>query len=452
MSQRSTNQELGHSPNELVHAEGDFSAMVGISHETVAVNGLYPLCQPEDIGFPSHVANITQSVVARLAVPLGGQGEVKFGHFVVVRQTVGTAQPTFGLRGLKMSYLRGRPRVTYLPLLPIPVDGSDLTIGRSSTPDGKVVGIDRLLGAQQFSTAVSARHVSLAVRENTVGVQDHSTNGTRIAAGKYSQRPKVMLPESSYEANHTVVVGEIARIIGHLRNGEYAGRKIINHSTEVGGASPFTVDYRSWSSGGEAIVVDSNGDNIQNREEYKKYYDGAVSRIVSVMHAKGFIDDMDVLSAIGDTVYKNMQYDIAWVFRDVSARYKLSPNGSRKVNLSYYMNSGKGVCRHMGLAAAWLGGELRQAGYLKHGKVTAPVKQTGNDEHEYALYTNELTGEEIAIDPANDNYVGPPITGFWDYRNSNKLPDVQRKDLHYEKEGRSLVSDMRRLVRAYMYE
>jgi len=448
MPQKIHNEGIDHSPLELAHVEGDFSAMLDIHDETVAVHGLFPVCQPEDIGLASQMGDMTQSIAARLAIPLNRDGA--YGHFVVVRRTVGKEKATYGLQGLTMSYITGKPTVTLLPMVPIPSDGSDITIGKASKTDEKMLGAERLWIRQRFGTAVSRRHVSIAVHNDIIGVEDHSSNGTRIAAGKYTQRPKVMLPASEYETNHTAVVIEKARIDGLHSQDTFAGRKFITHRSEVGGSSLATIDFRSWSAGGESIVIDPSSAGVKGREQYARYFDATVERIKDIELEKGSFDDRDVCRAISDTIYANMEYDLDWVERDQKERLAKNPTGSRKVNLAYYMHAGKGVCRQMGDAAAWLGGELKQAGYLKHGKVTAPVKQIGNDAHEYALYTDDITGEEIAIDPANKNYVGPPLTTFFDYSDPDKQPDTPREFVHYEQDRDTAIRSMRRIIRTVL--
>lgn len=122
-----------------------------------------------------------------------------------------------------------------------------------------------------------------------------------------------------------------------------------------------------------------------------------------ILGAKGAYTEKDVVEAIYDTVSSTMQYDLAFV--------DTPPDGMdqthRKVNLSYYLGSGRGVCRHMALACQWLGSEAAKSNpLLKGGSFTTPVNQRKSDNaaHEWARYTS-ADGKVYILDPAQ-KFVG----------------------------------------------
>ena len=89
----------------------------------------------------------------------------------------------------------------------------------------------------------------------------------------------------------------------------------------------------------------------------------------------------------------------------MSANIAASVNkDKRKVSLNYYLDYGKGVCRHMALATAWMGGELARNGILE-GKATAEVNQRKKDNaaHEWARYTAK-DGTVYILDPAQQYF------------------------------------------------
>ncbi len=197
-----------------------------------------------------------------------------------------------------------------------------------------------------------------------------------------------------YSADHTVAGKYLAEKRGLLKEQLFAGRPVITRDTyPIDGH----VDIRSWQAGDEATVVDS--------KKYPVHYDRLsgvfLQKISGTQWQYG--EDMlpKTLKAVFDSVSESMAYDLPFVDK-ISADMRTKTSEHRKVDLSVYLAAGKGVCRHMALAAAWLGGEMEGRGFLPAGgKLTAEVNQStkGNGAHEWARYTAP-NGEVYILDPA----------------------------------------------------
>jgi hypothetical protein len=206
-----------------------------------------------------------------------------------------------------------------------------------------------------------------------------------------------LLPPSDdpgeFVASHTHSAEEMARIRGLMRTEETTEQEVFaGHPTIGRDTFPVEghVDIRSWVGGGEAIVVDSKTES----EGYDKLRDAYGKRI-----REGDGSERGTLKAIFESVSETMDYDLDTV-NTWSA--SLGSSKHRKINLSTYLREGVGVCRHMALAASWLGGEAYEQGALP-GAITAEVNQRNkegqSDAHEWARYTSP-TGEVYIIDPA----------------------------------------------------
>lgn len=384
--------------------------------QVVAVNTETSVYPADAIGLANEAGGVSYSVVAELALPSGESGWGS--HMAVIRSSEGSYD-AFYLCGLHVDEQSGFASASDAPPTLLPQDGSTLWIDRADD----AVSIRTLLGSNDTHTrGISRYHVGLAVQDGKLFIGDNSSNGTKFFAtaveqtGAEGREVIAIQPEDDYVAAHTRIVDRKALEAGLMTpTGKFAGRYRIDRNSEIGGSSLHTVDARSWGGGAEAIVIDSSKEGAA---WYRHYRDTAVYLIQEKERETGTkANEQVVLQAIADTVDKNMTYDLAFVdetSRSLAALTTLATE-ARKINLGFYMSSQKGVCRHMALASAWLGGELKQLGYLR-GKSTAEVNQHAtNGAHEWMRYTAE-DGTVTIIDVAH-HYVGGPVApGGWDYR------------------------------------
>ena len=227
-----------------------------------------------------------------------------------------------------------------------------------------------------------------------------------------AQAPPDPSDMSDYESYHTLRADETAALRG-LAKLSPEGQKLFTNRERIGRDTfPIEgmVDIRSWQAGDEAIVVDSHTEPAG----YDKLRDafGREQRWKPD-------NERSVLESIYKAVGTTLSYDMAHVDTIVQQVTAISPD-SRKANLGLFLEDGKGVCRHMALAASWLGGEAYLHGSLD-GQLTAEVNQRnkdGNrDAHEWARYTS-ASGEVYIIDPAQ-NFFGTlaeaSVKAGWEY-------------------------------------
>lgn len=207
--------------------------------------------------------------------------------------------------------------------------------------------------------------------------------------------------EYGFSSDHTLTAKELARMKNVLKDELFAGREIITrHTYPIDGK----VDIRSWVGGAEAIVVDS--------KKYPEAYDRLYAKMVGVLGSFYRTQPQDAdplrntLGAIFETVRQTINYDKEYVDKYSDELAQKAPT-HRKVELSEYLNKGKGVCRHMALAEVWLGGAMEERGLLPKGGIfTAEVNQStkGWGAHEWARYTAP-NGEVYILDVAQ-NFFG----------------------------------------------
>ncbi|MDB5170127.1 MAG: hypothetical protein JWN82_523 [Candidatus Saccharibacteria bacterium] len=278
----------------------------------------------------------------------------------------------------------------------VPVRSKGITLGRfadSGHAEGKhtPVSAEALWGKGfQYDEGVSREHITLTSFGPRLFMHETSTNGTRL-------KGKVFATES-HVSEHTISASELARRRQLLNEqDEFAGRKVITRNTTVGPKGEATVDIRSWGAGAEAIVVDPDKDP----QPYKELFDAFMKDLDSTRRwgPEGGLDEEAVLAAIHRAVSSSMEYDLPYV-NEISEMMQKSGSDHRKINLAWYLDSKKGVCRQMALAAAWLGSEAAERGLLT-GRMTAEVNQRVHDNaaHEWARYT-AANGEVFIIDPA----------------------------------------------------
>ncbi|MDB5169521.1 MAG: hypothetical protein JWO41_877 [Candidatus Saccharibacteria bacterium] len=240
---------------------------------------------------------------------------------------------------------------------------------------------------------------------------------------------------SKYTAVHTIKADELARERGMLQERPdesgadtaevariFANReRVSRNTTDFEGK----VDIRSWVAGDEAIVIERKslpaGYNKLNNAFYQR--------------ASQATNNREIIKSIYDAVGDTMDYDLPFTTVQSDA---LTSN-HRKINLGVYLDEGKGVCRHMSLAAAWLGSELSKQGIVK-GVFTSEVNQrelkngegsTERDAHQWTRYTG-IDGQVLILDPAQ-KFFGTLEEAYdrkgWDYLRDNEREAFQAKRL-----------------------
>jgi len=398
-----------------------------------------PLYSPEDIGMSPTTGNCTVNIVGEISLPVistdgqppkilnnrGGDARA-----AIVRLDRSDGVIMYRLQGLRMLE-DGSMRAMSTPgsYLGSQHEGGTKVLGRHGDIKSYRMDDDRLVSAadiwgpgMKYANDVSREQLVLSPEWFGLMLRDTSTNGTKVRTDRPPHVPRD--EEEHYVAMHTQLANDLASRRGHLNErGEFFGRKVITRDTTMGGSHPEgTVDIRSWGSKGEAeaIVVDKEKDP----EPYETMY----RRFASKLGKRP--PEQKVLQAIYDAVRETMAYDLDYV-NEISAQERARGSEHRKVNLGLYLGAGKGVCRQMALAAAWLGGEAAENGLLA-GRLTAEVNQHDeNGAHEWGRYTAP-DGTVYIIDPTGFfGTLGESVKSGWSYfRKDEKqkyLEDVAAK-------------------------
>ncbi len=416
-------------PITLLQAEARRDLQLqSLHHEEVILDTQGSLYDPAEIGLPRQSMNGEQiEIIGEAAI--GGDGGI-FGEMAFVRS--GTTS-------------RGK---IFLVELAKDEKGQSIATGhwRSLNPSESVV-IGRGSGAHMHSLGgrslddvhISRKHLTVTLTPEGLKLKDTSTNGSAFRGKKVSPEDKY-----DYTATHTVSAEEAARRRGLLKEqsdggrSEFGGRPTIGRDTfPIDGH----VDIRSWVAGKEAIVVDSK----KYPEEFNQLRDLFVANLHKEISARqgGHIQEEDVLKAIYRSVHETLQYDLEFVKKEAQDVRSASPE-SRKAALNNYLAAGKGVCRHMALTAAWLGGEAYKQGLVR-GKFTTEVNQSdlGYGAHEWSRYMAP-DGEIYIIDVAQ-HFVGkladtldrkPSGREYWGYFRSKEERDTYRQ----AKQGSTIVT------------
>jgi hypothetical protein len=274
---------------------------------------------------------------------------------------------------------------------------------------GKEITIGREHDATQLwdeaDPEISRKHLKISLFGDRIYAQDISSNGTK-AAGVVTGKTEPQHETNEHIAFHTESAHELMLKLNSrseimTRNGEtyVDGRVTVGRDTIINADRP-AIDIRSWQAGGESIVVDSKK-YPEEFEELKSHYEKKLKQLGGRFRKKS--EEMK-LRAIFETVRETMEYDLNFVEDEERKVQRLAKDGMRKIGLNKYLREGKGVCRHMALAVAWLGGELTQQGELD-GMTTAGVNQRKSDNaaHEWARYT-AADGTVYIIDPAQKKF------------------------------------------------
>ena len=276
--------------------------------------------------------------------------------------------------------------------------GSELILGR---------GEDSTYLWDEPDTHVSRKHLALSISGSAIFARDMSSNGTVVAKERNRAAPVVVerdndehRHEYTSKASDMLALNSNAKIEEKYGETYVDGRVTIGRDTAINRDRP-GIDIRSWRVGGESIVVDS--------KKYPEAFNKLQASYEKTLHEitggkKRRMTEEAKLKAIFETVSKAMGYDLDYVNKLEAHVAKQPKADMRKVSLSAYLEEGKGVCRHMALAVAWLGGELARTGELSGAMTTgANVRDKDNSGHEWARYT-AADGSVYIIDPAQEHF------------------------------------------------
>lgn len=130
------------------------------------------------------------------------------------------------------------------------------------------------------------------------------------------------------------------------RHGEtYQQRHLIGRDTTIDGG----VYYGTY--GGEAIVVDT--------QKYPKSYEVLLNDVIERSKSDGVVKRSNVLQSVFDIVSEKMKYSKDGVSQIVGNL----PDGT-KIELSNFINSGVGVCRHQALLVGVLLERMKALGHI----------------------------------------------------------------------------------------
>ncbi|MGB4761845.1 MAG: FHA domain-containing protein [Candidatus Saccharimonas sp.] len=397
-------------PERIRPSQGEVTAN-GLSmdkmkpQQAYSFDGEQQLYPPEQVGLPAYEAGFRLQVMTELAAPTSGDDSL---HAVVVQYVRNDGHKYYRIVGLEApkpgELQRVLPATKLHPGLTL-TDG-ECTIGREDADDGSMTPAQAIWGRDTVAIAekLSRRHLEVSVREGVVSLKDTSKNGTYMPKDAVINEVETQHNESrrlEVLRSYTRLGSEKARNHGELVDGKYQGRRRplepLSRDKPVYDGS---VDLRTYGVGGEVITIDSKDPEYQR--EYTRLRQEFINRWRQVYEEKGRFDDDDAVIAVKEAVREVMNYSLDGVKRVANAVHLAT--GSRDVNIAEFIRGGVGICRHMGLAAAWLMNEAvamhalpsRGLGYSEANSV--PDLDAG---HEWARYVNEQ-GEVFIIDPAFD--------------------------------------------------
>lgn len=390
-----------------------------LSGEVVAVNGyrmermshqreysidgngaLYP---PEQVGLPTRDLNGNQlKVIGELAIPAS---ETEFLRAVIVKHSAYDGRSFHRIIALNEPERPGElslaaPLSEDTPGLTLH-EGTGAAIGRAHAAIEGISAAQAIWGAalvEASSLKMSREHLAISIEDNEVIVRDTSTNGTYIV----TKVPKIPKVRSSYTASGLDEAKRIGALDANKYSGQHKKLEIINRHKPVLDGS---VDLRAYASGREANVVDST--DREYSVEYERLYKSLLHNLAETRKKQnGIYSDADVMKAAYSAVQSVMTYDLEKVNAIVDR--EIMSAGSRDINIGLFIREGTGICRHMGLAAAWVLNRASQSRILSRRDAAVseansiPEKRSG---HEWARFVS-ANGEVFIIDPAY-KYVGP---------------------------------------------
>lgn len=251
------------------------------------------------------------------------------------------------------------------------------------------------------------KHLGFMVVDGGVLFMDDSLNGSEIKGDIDSPRYKKSTESNGHMTEHTNFAFNRAEAMGLIAQDQegrkfFKGHEVIGRDIKIDSTRSM-VDLRSWTPGGEAIVIDSTNPNIRVSGEYQKLHNAYLKRSKNILGRNKQLSEQQVLENIYETVVDAMEYDLPFVDAHSDA-LEVLPKEDRVTDLAFYLSENKGVCRHMAIAAAWLGAKLADEGALSGAMTTgANQRRADNAAHEWARYTAQ-DGTVYIIDPAQKRF------------------------------------------------
>ena len=393
-----TNTTKEHESRNLTRTETSISFTEVLSGTSKNYDVTFPgVIQPEEIGISSLLES-GETVTITSMFDVGSSEDSRAAAIVTMHDPVlDSYRVTIG--GLEVNEAGDlKLNNKWIPLN----KDKGIVFGRHGDREGDdVAGSESLWpGTGYFSSDISSRHASIVFDGRNINLLDTSTNGTRLYNAPQDVESNQQEDDFGHLSTHTMTAEQKAVVNDLLRRNkktgemEYSGsRPVINRNTTD---PEGMVDIRSWVGGGEAIVVDSKKEPLPYRELLQK--------CDRKLTESGAFTEKDVLKAVFETVTETIMYDLDYADNTADE----IATKSKKINLSVYIEEGKGVCRHMALACQWLGARLKEQypALFEGGEFTAPVNQREKDNaaHEWVRYTNPK-GKVYIIDVAQ-NFMG----------------------------------------------
>jgi len=194
---------------------------------------------------------------------------------------------------------------------------------------------------------------------------------------------------------------------------EYGERHTINTGSRIDGRV-YAVDPRM-----EATVVDyfKHGEGFGTR--LHNLYREAIERVGDHEEA----NNLEIAKSVFHTVNDHFEYNKDYA-DDISDQYPVNESDQRISLQGFYVQEGKGVCRHMALTTAVILEKMHEFGVIDG---TGIVNQNADKEggHMWAEYVEKDPDRRYILDIAQDHHGGPQNSNStWDYHPEMKLDEL----------------------------
>jgi len=195
--------------------------------------------------------------------------------------------------------------------------------------------------------------------------------------------------------------------------GIYKGRHVIGRDERINGGVYLGSGKR------EEIVVDDTKSEV--KKAYEDLYEQLWEKVRNRQNEQEELGQDNnikngILSDVFELVMEKMQYD--GDFADKAG----DEFEDQKINLSYFINAKKGVCRHQALLVGYLLERLKEEGHID-GKVSIDRNSVpGLGAHAWVRYVSGTTRDVFIIDPAQ-KFIGrlEDAPGNWPYRRPEEM-------------------------------
>ncbi|MEI6169385.1 MAG: transglutaminase domain-containing protein [Candidatus Saccharibacteria bacterium] len=204
--------------------------------------------------------------------------------------------------------------------------------------------------------------------------------------------------------------------------GAYKDRRVIGRDEIINGGVYLGSGNR------EEIVVDDTKSDVKKDYvdlEVKKAYEGLYEQLWEKVRSRqkeqkelGQHNDVKngILSDVFELVMEEMKYDGDFAEK-AAIKFK-----DQKINLSYFINAKKGVCRHQALLVGYLLQRLTAEGYID-GKASIDRNYvSGVGAHAWVRYESGTSGKIYILDPAQ-KFIGrlEDAPGNWPYKRPEEM-------------------------------